>query len=63
VLAGDGDQQLARERVFAAIPPAIKLARYPSLNWRVRGREPYAASSAAMTLATPAQGRKVVRNE
>jgi hypothetical protein len=38
VLAGDGDQQLARERVFAAIPPAIKLARYPSLNWRVRGR-------------------------
>jgi hypothetical protein len=38
VLAGVGDQQLARERVFAAIPPAIKLARYPSLNWRVRGR-------------------------
>ena len=32
VLAGDGDEQLARERVFAALPLAIKLARYPSLN-------------------------------
>ena len=28
VLAGDGDEQLARERVFAALPLAIKLARY-----------------------------------
>jgi hypothetical protein len=32
VLACDGDEQLARERVFAALPLAIKLARYPSLS-------------------------------
>jgi hypothetical protein len=32
LLACDGDEQLAREHVFAALPLAIKLARYPSLN-------------------------------
>jgi hypothetical protein len=32
VLAWDGDEQLARERAFAALPLGITLARYPSLN-------------------------------
>jgi hypothetical protein len=32
VLACDGGEQLARERVFAALPLAIKVARYQSLN-------------------------------
>jgi len=32
VLGCGGEEQLARERVFAALPLAITLARYQSLN-------------------------------
>jgi hypothetical protein len=32
VFACDGDEQLAGEHVFAALPLAMTLARYPSLN-------------------------------
>ncbi len=63
VLACDEDEQLAAEHVFVGAPGCHQARPVFVTELEGEGAGARRRSSAAMTLATPAQGRKVLRYE